>query len=223
MPDTIIGYLHPDHVTAAFADSLVDLFLFDATHGRHVRGRISQPSGPWLAVSRNRVVETFLTDPDNTWLLFIDADMSFPPDALEKLHESLTDDVRVIGGLCFGFSDNLLYPTLYDLKPEGGAELRMTYPPNEVIEVTAGTGAAFLMIHRSVLEDVKAAGFSRGFPWFADTELPDGNTQGEDLTFCQRARNVGYTIHVHTGVKTGHLKSLLFTEEHYNAVQSAVM
>jgi hypothetical protein len=38
---------------------------------------------------------------------------------------------------------------------------------------------------------------------------------GEDLSFCMRAGSLGIPVHVHTGVKTTHLKQLWLSEADY--------
>jgi hypothetical protein len=35
-----------------------------------------------------------------------------------------------------------------------------------------------------------------------------GNDYGEDITFCQRVREVGYDVYVHTGIEIGHIKAM---------------
>ena len=66
----------------------------------------------------------------------------------------------------------------------------------------AATGAAFLLIHRSVLKAMSDRSFNEAFPFFQETQNgPD--PVGEDLTFCLRLASLGIPVHVHTGVKIG--------------------
>ena len=85
------------------------------------------------------------------------------------------------------------------------------YPENSLVKV-AGTGAAFLLIHRGALEKIRDRKFNATFPYFQETEM-HGQPVGEDVTFCLRALAAGLPVHVNTGIKIGHHKSTLLTEE----------
>ncbi len=85
------------------------------------------------------------------------------------------------------------------------------YPADALVKV-AGTGAAFLLIHRTALDKIRARGFNETFPFFQETEM-HGQPVGEDVTFCLRALACNLPIHVNTAVKIGHHKSTLLTED----------
>lgn len=67
-------------------------------------------------------------------------------------------------------------------------------PPSGVFEVD-GAGSAGMLIRRSVIEDM-------GSPWFEST---DGRIINEDLTFCKKARALGWQIFATSDVVMGHL------------------
>ncbi len=78
----------------------------------------------------------------------------------------------------------------------------------------AGTGSAFLIIHRSVLEQVKA---EYGPSWYSPVFNSSLNmTISEDLSFCTRAGALGIPVHIHTGVRTTHLKQVWLDERLYD-------
>src|SRR6185436_472199 len=162
-----------------------------------------------LPERRNEAVRALLNS-DLDWLLFVDSDMGFEPLALDKLL-AVADPVNrpVVGALCFGLQhrdpdgmggfDTKPFPTLFDFV-KGTFEIRWDYPRAAVTRVAA-TGCAFLLIHRDVL-----AKFDDG-TWFDRARLGT-ELLGEDLSFCARAGEMGTPIHVHTGVRTSHHKSL---------------
>lgn len=169
-----------------------------------------------LPERRNEAARALL-DSDLEWLLFVDSDMGFEPLALDKLL-AVADPVTrpVVGALCFGLQhrdpdgmggyDTKPFPTLFDFV-KGSFEIRWDYPRDAVTRVSA-TGCAFLLIHRDVL-----AKFDDG-TWFDRARLGT-ELLGEDLSFCARAGEMGIPIHVHTGVRTSHHKSLWLSEAHY--------
>ena len=79
----------------------------------------------------------------------------------------------------------------------------------------AGTGMACVLIHRSVFERVEAA---YGPTWF--DRVPNtttGQLIGEDLSFFLRCGTLDVPVHVHTGVRTTHLKRIWVGEENFAA------
>ena len=101
---------------------------------------------------------------------------------------------------------------------------RFIYPPETLVQV-AGTGAAFLLIHRSVLEQVRQNELDRetvfgrkkptGDHWFNMNTYEDGTSVSEDLSFCWRVAQIGAAVYVHTGVKITHHKEFWLGEGDY--------
>jgi hypothetical protein len=211
-----IAFIHPGQCSAYFTTSLVGSLLFDRSTERRIVGMKNEWSSANVSASRNSLTAQFL-ETDYDWLWWIDADMGWDHDALDRLM-SVADPVRapIVGGLCFGASHDELWPTIYQLAEVGG-ELT-TYRQNDyardsMVQVAA-TGAAFLLIHRSALERIRDRGFNKTFPWFQETEM-NGKPVGEDLTFCLRAAHCEIPVWVNTSVKVGHHKSTLLTEQRF--------
>lgn len=200
-----VAYAHPGTVRAEFADSLFGLLA-----RYRVQSRICLGSGPRIATTRNKLVRHFLDDTSAEWLWMVDSDMTFAPDILTKL---LSTNRKVVGGLCFARNnDGTVYPTLYRRGDSGFLYRMDSYRKDRLIEVE-GTGAACLLIHREVLEKI-GANHPEPYRWFEDTH-DRGREIGEDVEFCLRAKAAGYPVAVHTGIKLGHVKSFVVTEEHY--------
>jgi GT2 family glycosyltransferase len=177
---------------------------------------------------RNEVVREFLGS-SAEWLFFIDSDMGFDHDALERLIDAADPvDRPIVGGLCFGFGpvkDTLgpanatikhPFPVIFDLKETDDDMLfaaRWGYVPNQLTRCAA-TGAALLLIHRSVFEAM-AAKWGPGC-WFNRMKNPKGEKLwGEDTSFCMRANLLDIPVHVHTGVQTSHSKVVMVTQDVY--------
>jgi hypothetical protein len=142
-----------------------------------------------------------------------DTDMVFQLDTLDKLMEAADPVERpVLGGFCMKQDMNgAVSPTLFQfISDRSGGLMPLPYPKypeNEVMRVE-GTGAACLLIHRSVLETVEKNTGDRAAPWFReiDSTMP-GQLISEDLTFCLRCASAGIPVHVHTGIRVGHVKT----------------
>lgn len=198
----MLGYIHPGEVRGEFATS-----VFVAGKANHeVVGILARQSGPRVAAARNVVVQEFLLT-NAEWLLFVDSDMFWTQDDLRKVIDAAHPTQRpFVGGLCFADQGGQLFPTIYLRNPDTGQfHVALEFPRNQCVPVD-GTGAAFKIVHRSVYERLlKNADGNPDFAWYQDTTF-DGKDRGEDLTFCQRVRDLGIPIHVHTGADINHVK-----------------
>lgn len=225
--DTVVlAYIHPGEVSAYFTESLVVSLLVDIGNPpRRIVNILQEWSSANVAQARNTVTQRFLDGPGD-WLMWIDADMQWGPDAVELLVASADADTRpIVGGLCFGMHLDAMFPTIYQFARLDDGQLTTVrvreYERDDMVQCAA-TGAAFLLVHRRVLEAMKVHGFNAAFPWFQETEL-GGRPAGEDLTFCLRAGLLGFPVHVNTGVRVGHHKSALLTEDRFHADSATAM
>ena len=226
-----VGWLHPGDVAGCFIESLSHTLLRDRRMAR-INTTFSLQSGPRIVESRNFIVRYFLKDTRDDWLLMIDADMAWDFDAFETLVKHAdADDVPIIGGLCFAGGQTWvdgstsMFPTLYSFKEEGKeAEKVLDYERDALVRVDA-TGAAFLMVHRRVFEQMrKATGTMPGgepnpHPWFAELYY-HGRQVGEDIGFFMRCQALGIPVHVHTGAKVKHRKFMYLDEKMFDEVTS---
>lgn len=231
-----VGFLHPGHYAACFAESLKDLLFFDASHEArivsHRFGQMGKQCGAaGIVAGRNKLAETVLDESDAEWLFMVDSDMGFDADVVERLIGSANVDERpVVGGLAFAHKTDgkagnygIRYkatPTLYDfveLDDEIGVVPRFDYD-RDALSVVAATGGACLLIHRTALESVRD---KYGDIWFDTIRHPKGAHFSEDLSFCIRLAGVGIPVHVDTSIKTTHDKGGVFYDEAYFDAQQA--
>jgi hypothetical protein len=231
-----VAYVNHNEVAYSWHHSMVELIGYDLTS----KGRIMQ--GGYIAYrygtdglvdARNKAVEQFLQERDAQWLFWIDTDMGFTADTVDRL-VAAADPVKrpIIGGLCFtqretnedglGGWRTAAAPTIFDWVKEGdqqGFAIRWDYPADTVVPC-AGTGSACILIHRSVFERM----FEKyGRSWY-DKAFNASMKQetSEDLSFCMRAIAIGIPVHVHTGVKTSHQKTVWLSENEYRAQRPPV-
>lgn len=213
----VLAYIHPGETSAYFTESMLTTILSDVARGpgRRIVNIMQEWSSANVSSSRNTVTQRFLDGGVGEWLLWVDADMQWMPEDFDRILAVADPTERpIVGGLCFGMSDGHPWPTIYQWAQleEGLTTVRVrAYPRDSVIQVAA-TGAAYLLIHRKALEAIRDRGFNKTFPWFQETEHL-GKPVGEDLTFCIRAGLCGIPVHVDTGVRIGHHKSHLITED----------
>ncbi len=235
-----VAYPHPADLPSKFHTSILRLLMFDAygaelPDGRKVGGRarvgagghFSVLSGAQITKTRNRITRTFLElEHRPEWLLMIDADMTFDPDLVERLIQAAHPVERpIVGGLCFAYmrdNDRKFWPTLYAWIPGTERLRRLTQYPSDTLIPVAATGAACLLVHRTVFEEI-AKRWPPPWPWFAETPFYEkgddgetlwetGDAYSEDITFCLRAQAAGFPIYVHTGIRVGHVKEFVADE-----------
>ena len=204
-----VANINPGEVHSCFAQCMFDLLAHDRQHWQRVHSVNLLTFGPMVGLSRSLVVEGFLKS-DAEWLLFIDSDMAFPPDAIDRLFKWADPKKRpIVGGLCM---DALGRPVIRKWASSYRMDVADFAPTDgECVRVDA-TGAAFLMIHRSALVKMQEKAEKEGWIWFGELLLGDRNVVSEDVGFCIRAERVGLPIYVVRNMGIGHDKSRLIFE-----------
>lgn len=242
-----VGYLSRGNPEIQFMDSLLATYEFDRYRGpgrflQHqwrigLRGHVNVSRG------RCKMVRSFLAG-KGQWLLMVDDDMSWGHNAHERLLEATRSVATerklepwqvVMGGLTFGWLPDAsgIGPVMYGADERG----RFHRYPDETlgkgIRKVAGTGAAFLLVHRKMFEEIECTllemGAATQAPWFQEREFPvidqwdeDGNPThastywvSEDLWFCAQVNRVGGEIYVNQAVEIGHKKSVMLDRALY--------
>jgi hypothetical protein len=218
-----VGWIDGGQVDGLFAVSMLNLFT-----ARSARiSTVIRVGGSLLARQRNEVVQTFLDKNDAEWLFFIDTDETISLESFDKLLDAAHDKDRpVVAGLYFAAwatDDMYPHPTPMIMREgkAGGYVPVWDFPEDGVIPIdAAGTGA--LLIHRSVLERIRAEsnagplGVHEGgkWCWFRDMAA-GGEWWGEDIFFCRRVRDLGFPIVAATGCRLDHHKSYWLSGRHY--------
>lgn len=189
----VLGYCHDGTVRAEFLDSVASLLA-----RYKLENRISACSGPRIATARNDIVRMFLKGTAK-YLWMVDTDIAFTPEVLDRLID-LCEPVSA--ALYHGKDSKGTFPMLHRYD---GSLIQRVESEGGVMEVDA-TGAGCLLIERTVLEAM-AQTYEQPHPWFAETTSSHGQELGEDVTFCIRARSLGFNVVVDTDTVVGHVKT----------------
>lgn len=166
----------------AFADSLSNL-------GRPRDTQVRFAISTWRQRARIQLA-TWMLNNNEDWLLFLDDDQVFAPDLLFRL---LSHEKDIVAALCLNRAEPYGPFCFEDVPVEGvyqPIDLR-DHGPDELVRVAAvGTGA--MLIRRHVFEGIPK-------PWFPIAE------SGEDMLFCQAARENGFEIYCDLGARLGHM------------------
>lgn len=180
------------------------------TGGTRPGDAILMPRG-WMPAhwAGSEVVREFLESEQNS-LLFVDDDMIFEQDELERLRSNKANwDYDIVAGFCTKRDWPPLPVTFRLLDPQppipvslnGDAFDRVVdVEDGDIIDVDA-TGLAFTLIKRHVLEAMT----NEYGPNFTDYFMYDRGRESEDIYFFRRARELGFRIGIDTIAKPYHI------------------
>jgi hypothetical protein len=174
--------------------------LVQYTKSRGYTLALTRPSGALIHKSRNHAIEVALGDVPAKWVMFIDSDMAFDADALERLLKRGRD---IVSGLCVKRTPPYApIPRTFDRErevfvPLSGLDKGGMRDDAEML----GTG--FLLVNTDVFRKLEP-------PWFACPPYKD-QTMGEDFYFCVKAAEAGYKLWTDADLIIGHLGDYPFT------------
>lgn len=145
------------------------------------------------------------------YILFLDSDMTFPPDTLTRL---VADAEEGHAALVSGLTFTRVFPikptilkhldykdaTIHEAKPY------TDYPKDRLFEIW-GAGMAVCLVDVDAITRVAARYKCSPF-----APLPG---MSEDYSLCWRLREMGLYMYCDSRVKTGHVGTLVFDEELY--------
>jgi GT2 family glycosyltransferase len=179
MSKVLVGVPCGDFVKSKTAFSLLHLIGPSA---------YTMQTGSDLADNRNRIVAQTLNEENNfSHLLFIDSDMVFTPDLLQRM---LKHDFDILGIPC----NKRRLPLENNVQPLNPDDKDM---PSTLFEA-ASVGTGVMLIKTRVFKKLPA-------PWFEFSYDEEGKRVGEDVSFCRKAREQGFRIYCDPTISVQHL------------------
>ena len=199
---TLIAVPCFDQVPTMFCQSLALLKKVDEC-------TLAMKSGSLVYTARNDLA-TLAIQKDMDYVFWLDSDMVFDPDVLERMMKTLQDnDLDILTGLyfrrVFPFS-----PVLFDkMEIEGDIADWTEFQeiPEGLFEVGA-CGFGCVLMKTDVFFDVQSR--------FGNMFAPIANN-GEDIAFCWRARQCGFKIWCDPSVIFGHVRTSIVNEQFFKA------
>lgn len=203
MRDVVLGYCHNGNVRQEWHASVSAHGWYDKANNNHLAGELAA-GGPYIPDNRCRVIARFLDQTSCEWLWFTDVDVVFPPFILDQLLEAADPKTRpVMAALYFTKLDadggNLWLPTwMEDGEEFGEYSWVRQLQIGEVRELTMVAWGCTI-IHRSVLEGIREV-YAPIDPWpwsghdIVNDPVMGPNRIGDDVTFCRRARDCGFSV-----------------------------
>lgn len=142
-------------------------------------------------------------------ILWLDSDMTFSSDIMERMAQRLDEGIDFVSGLYFMRKTPTrpcIYKSVKITDGKGHAIVYMDYPRDKMFEI-GGCGFGAVMMTRKLLKDVYDT-YDRPFD-------PMPGVLGEDLAFCWRAQQCGYKLWCDASIKFGHVGNYIYEEQHY--------
>lgn len=222
IPDSVmIGYVHMHTVFEGFARSLAEVCL---NRESNIYGIISTQN-PRQESARNATIQKFIEgfhEGNNhygaEWFMWLDTDQTFEHDAIVRLRNTAhKHDADAVGGLTFVYKRHSQEVTPNGWIWNDGYEQIEDYTPNKVYQID-GTGSAFVLINRRVLETQK-----KNWHLTHVKHPATGEYMGHDLAFFHKMSvEDGFKLVWDTSVQSGHIKHFELTEAQYRAYRETL-
>ena len=174
---------------------------------------LAMKAGSLIYTSRNDLAMNAVQS-DMDYVFWMDSDMSFPPDTLVRMMDTLQKhDLDILTGLYFRRVPPYS-PVLFDqleMRRNICCWSEFKSIPDELFEV-GGCGFGCVLMKTEVFLSVQ----SKHGNMFA----PIGNN-GEDIAFCIRARDFGYKIWCDPSIICGHVGYSVVDDKFYKAYRAA--
>lgn len=171
-------------------------------------------------IGRNILVDRFLSLGRHDYLLFVDSDATWHPDAIQRLESrglpfvssiffkrdippvptlGIDAGVNAKGNICYDFGYTIRHILEHvkragiDNDPKVNNELCLPTSDKDLIPID-GSGAHFIMVRKDVLQAIKG-------PWFKNLTV----SAGEDFYFCRQVKAAGFKLYADLSVYTGHI------------------
>jgi hypothetical protein len=139
-------------------------------------------------------------------ILFIDSDMTFPQDMVQRL---LKHDVDIVAANC-ARRRMPTGPTAQNYDENGVRQLVYTMPDSTGLEEVGSIGTGIMLIKKEVFQNMSE-------PWF-DMPWQTGKRgyMGEDVFFCKKAQELGFKVYIDHDVskEIGHIGTFEFKHDH---------
>lgn len=176
--------LCPEHV-----NSLIDLMGYSLNTKTYYIKKYIDNTQTYIARNRNIITKKFLEE-NIDYAFWIDSDILVPKDSIEKM---ISLDKDIVSGLYVRDHGGDIEPVAY-ISPKPKKYIPLSTVHDSVFEVDA-VGFGCVLIKREVFEEIER-------PWF---EYDSKIDMGEDINFCMKAKEVGFSIFLEPTIKATHL------------------
>ncbi len=214
--DLLIAMPCPQWIAPEVFDNILGLIGYTQKHLPNVKISFGYAKDNRTDRARNKILMEWVKAQNHLdYILWLDADMLYPPDMIVKYLEHKFD---IMG--CLYFRRGLpTYPVLYVKKKNNDpitpywALDPSILPQDKVIDVDA-VGFGGMIVNTEVYKKMGDQMWHRygenfHLPYKTEKQL------SHDIQFCEDATKYGFTIKAHLGVKAGHISDKVISYDTY--------
>lgn len=184
-------------------ETMVSLFAASALISHPAKLHVQKNC--YVHVARNKICQEAI-DQNFSHVMFIDSDMQFPPEGIEKLINLNKD---VVGGLYYRRQPPH-YPTINELENDK-IVVPKKFDREKMFKVwSVATG--FMLIKTQVLKKLDP-------PWFYFGKYKGKTEMGEDVYFCRKVNDKGFEVWCDPTIPLGHVGEYAFGEQDWKAYE----
>lgn len=206
MRKILIAIPSMDFVAAGFAQSLATLNKIDYCAVSFVCGSLIYDARNKLAAQAVKL--------ESDYIMWFDSDMIFQPDTMTRLLRDIEEKgCDMVSGLYFRRTKPytpVVFEKLEVINDNEGAKFKDYTGELDGLREVEGVGFGCVLMKSDIVFEM--------FSKYGDCFAPIGKV-GEDLSFCWRARELGYKVHVDFDVKCGHIGHQEITQSFFEAFQ----
>ena len=220
----LLGYITGNSIDRVFMPTVFGFMNYDANNRRCLIGLGEEP-GYWVDDNRNALARKFLQTPAE-YLLSLDTDISIEPTAPYIMLDTMKQrNIPILSAWYVSIFEGQVKPCWYMENPKGGVDSISSFKVGEVMPIDA-CGMGCWMAHRSVFEKfLEVPEYAAdSWTWFGrDVTTVNGKPahESEDISFCLRAKKLGFQIYGHAGVNARHYKRMELGFEEFQILYNA--
>lgn len=147
---------------------------------------------PDIATARN-LISTGILKSNSEYSLWCDSDIVFKSEHIDILLETMSyvEDLGIVSGICRS-RRKPHHRCIFKYDEDNNAFIESEFKKESIFKIDA-CGAGFMLVKNKIFRDL-------GKNWWTRIDK-----FSEDLSFCIRAREIGYLIYAHPDVVCGHV------------------
>ena len=208
----LIGVPSPAFHTPSFTHNLLDIISYTKRRYPGIEIDFDYQQGVRTDRNRNQILNRALERGGVDYILWLDSDMIFPNDIIEKYLESKKE---VIG--CLYFKRTEPHQPIGYVKSEDPDKPYRPIRPDQLREKGVykvdGLGYGGMMVKMSVYEKLGEKKWTNYGDQFHNPNSKGLDSMSHDLRFCYDCQSEGIDIYLHSEVKPAHIGEIEVTEK----------
>jgi hypothetical protein len=216
----VVGWCDNGTTEGSFTESVSSLMLRREEYKIPITG-LMRVLGNQIARQRQVLFDKWANETDADWILWIDSDIRFNLEHVQKIINSCDKDERpIVSGVYFiskSPEKTIMQPMpciFYSTEKENVLNFVHPLPKDNLIEIDS-CGMGFVIMHRQIIDKLKLISPNESF--FAEKNATNDNDfVGEDIAFFNKINKAKIPVYADTSILLDHMKKFSLDINYYN-------